>query len=131
MKKIVLILTSVLLILCIFSCGDRTSEGDASETVDYYESACEQLDKSSMGGTEYSDAQIDEFEKRFTKMNLEGGFTKVTHYRSTSEYAYVIEFENSADAKAFAERVASPKYNVKAYETVVVYGESDRIDALK
>ena len=123
--------TIVLCVTCLFSCGDRTSEGDAPETVDYYESACEQLDKSSMGGTEYSDAQIDEFEQRFTKMNLEGGFTRVTHYRSTSEYAYVIEFENSADAKTFAERVASPKYKVKAYETVVVYGESDRIDALE
>ena len=64
-------------------------------------------------------------------MNLTGGFTKVKHYRSTEEYAYVIEFENTDDAKTFAERVASPKYNVKAYDKVVVYGESDRIDSLK
>ena len=131
MKKLILILTLVLSIFCLFSCGGDENEGDVNETVDHYKSACEQLDKSSMGGTEYTESQIDEFEKRFTKMNLSGGFTKVKHYRSMTEYAYVIEFENAEDAKIFAERVASPKYNVKAYDSVVVYGESERIDSLE
>ena len=131
MKKIVLILTLVLSILCIFSCEKSNTGDNETKIEDYYVTSCEQLDKSSMGGTEYTESQIDEFEKRFKKMSLSGGFTKVKHYRSTEEYAYVIEFEKAEDAKIFAERVASPKYNVKAYETVVVYGESDRIDTLK
>ena len=131
MKKLILILTLALSIFCVFSCGGNEGGEDVPEVVDHYKSACEQLDKSSMGGTEYTESQIDEFEKRFAKMNLTGGFTKVKHYRSTEEYAYVIEFENAEDAKVFAERVASPKYNVKAYDSVVVYGESERIDSLE
>ena len=125
MKKITSILLIALLLFSAVSCtGTDSTKNDFTEV-------CNQLDKSSMGATEYSESQIDEFEKRFTKMGLEGGFTKVTHYRSTTEYAYVIEFENTADASIFAERVASPKYNVKKYESVVVYGESERIDSLK
>ena len=130
MKKLLTILVLSITLLCLFSCGDNNGT-DAPEVVDNFASACDQLDKSSMGATVYTETQIDEFEKRFAKMNLSGGFTKVTHYRSTEEYAYVIEFENSDDAKTFAERVASPKYNVKAYDEVVVYGESDRIDSLE
>ena len=128
MKKTISLLLLVLIIVFVASCK---KDDTPPEAVDYYASACEQLNKSSMGATEYSESQIDEFENRFTKMNLEGGFTRVMHYRSTSEYAYVIEFELPADAKVFAERVSSPKYNVKSYERVVVYGESDAIDTLE
>ena len=130
MKKIIPVLLVTLLIFVTVSCGNSKNNNQNEGRNDFAE-ACAQLDKSSMGATEYSETQIDEFEKRFTKMALEGGFTKVTHYRSTTDYAYVIEFENTSDAATFAERVASPKYNVKAYEKVVVYGESELIDSLK
>lgn len=126
MKKLLSILIITITLLSTFSCTSN-----APEEKDYFADACSQLDKSSMGATSYSQAQIDEFEQRFAKMNLSGGFTKVTHYRSKDEYAYVIEFENADDATIFAERVSSPKYNVKAYDGVVVYGESSRIDSLK
>ena len=126
MKKLLSIFIIAITLLSTFSCGNNTPEAK-----DYFSEACKQLDKSSMGATSYSQAQIDEFEQRFAKMNLSGGFTKVTHYRSKDEYAYVIEFESADDATIFAERVSSPKYNVKAYDGVVVYGESSRIDSLK
>ena len=126
MKKLLSLFIITVIILSAVSCVNNTPEEK-----DHFAEACNQLDKSSMGATEYSATQIDEFEKRFAKMALEGGFTKVTHYRSTEEYAYVIEFENESDAQTFAETVASPKYNVKAYNKVVVYGESKKIDSLK
>lgn len=130
MKKIISVLLITLLLFAAVSCGNNKNNNQPGKRDDFVE-ACSQLDKSSMGATEYSESQIDEFEKRFAKMSLEGGFTKVTHYRSTADYAYVIEFENTSDAATFAERVASPKYNVKAYESVVVYGESNAIDSLE
>ena len=65
------------------------------------------------------------------KMNLIGGFAKVNHFRSTSEYAYVIEFENSEDGQTFFDKIGTANYHVKKLDSVVVYGKSDSIDALK
>ena len=128
MKKILASILTVLLLFACVSCGDN---GDNGNTEDAYTSVCSQLEKTSMGGTEYSQTQIDELEARFTKMNLTGGFAKVNHFRSTSEYAYVIEFENSEDAQTFFEKIGTANYNVKKFDSVVVYGKSDSIDALK
>lgn len=125
MKKI---LASILTILLLFAC---VSCGDNGNTEDAYTSICSQLEKTSMRGTEYSQTQIDEFEARFKKMNLIGGFAKVNHFRSTSEYAYVIEFENSEDAQTFFDKIGTANYHAKKLDSVVVYGKSDSIDALK
>ena len=116
---------------CIFSicaCGGNDNPG---EEKDVYTSVCSQLEKTSMGGTEYSQTQIDELEARFTKMNLTAGFAKVNHFRSTSEYAYVIEFENAEDAQTFFNKIGTANYNVRKFDSVVVYGKSDSIDSLK
>jgi len=122
MKKfIALVLLLVVGVMCV-SCGG---------TDDPYQSACDQLSKTSMGGTEYTRSQIDELEARFTKMNLSEGFHRVNHFRSTTEYAYVIEFDNADDAQIFFDRIGTGNYNVKKLGGVVVYGKSASIDELE
>ena len=135
MKKIFSLVMMLLLVFACVSCGDNNNNGDnngnGDNNEDAYASVCSQLEKTSMGGTEYSAAQIDELEARFTKMNLTAGFAKVNHFRSTSEYAYVIEFENADDAQTFFDKIGTANYNVKKFDSVVVYGKSDSIDSLK
>ena len=91
----------LLSLICLFATFLLVSCGGNSESEDGYVTACEALSKTSMGSTEYSAAEIDELEARFVKMALSGGFSRVNHFRSTSEYAYVIEFENPDDASVF------------------------------
>ena len=128
MKKLIAIFVFVACIFSICSCGGN---GNPGKEKDAYASVCAQLKKTSMGGTEYSQTQIDELEARFTKMNLTAGFAKVNHFRSTSEYAYVIEFENAEDAQTFFNKIGTANYNVRKFDSVVVYGKSDSIDSLK
>ena len=134
MKKL---LAFFMLVACIFSicaCGSNENSGENNnpgEEKDVYASVCSQLKKTSMGGTEYSQTQIDELEARFTKMNLTAGFAKVSHFRSTSEYAYIIEFENEEDVQTFFDKIGTANYNVKKFDSVVVYGKSDSIDNLE
>ena len=126
-----------MLVACIFSicaCGSNENSGknnNPGEEKDIYSSVCSQLKKTSMGNTEYSQTQIDELEARFTKMNLTAGFAKVNHFRSTSEYAYVIEFENAEDAQTFFNKIGTSNYNVKKIDSVVIYGKSNSIDTLE
>ena len=134
MKKLIAILMLVACIVSVCACGgnENPSENKNPEgEKNVYASVCSQLEKTSMGGTEYSQTQIYEFEARFTKMNLTSGFTKVNHFRSISEYAYVIEFENAADAQIFFDKIGAANYNVKKFDSVVVYGKSDSIDNLE
>ena len=128
MKKLIAIFVFAACIFSICACGGNDNPG---EEKDVYTSVCSQLEKTSMGGTEYSQTQIDELEARFTKMNLTAGFAKVNHFRSTSEYAYVIEFENAEDAQTFFNKIGTANYNVRKFDSVVVYGKSDSIDSLK
>ena len=128
MKKLIAIFVFVACIFSICACGGN---GNPGKEKDAYASVCAQLEKTSMGGTEYSQTQIDELEARFTKMNLTAGFAKVNHFRSTSEYAYVIEFENAEDAQIFFDKIGTANYNVKKFDSVVVYGKTDSIDSLK
>lgn len=128
MKKLIAIFMLVACIFSVCACGGNDNPG---EEKDVYTSVCSQLEKTSMGGTEYSQTQIDELEARFTKMNLTAGFAKVNHFRSTSEYAYVIEFENAEDAQTFFNKIGTANYNVRKFDSVVVYGKSDSIDSLK
>ena len=128
MKKLIAIFMLVACIFSVCACGGNDNPG---EEKDVYTSVCSQLEKTSMGGTEYSQTQIDELEARFTKMNLTSGFAKVNHFRSTSEYAYVIEFENAEDAQTFFNKIGTANYNVRKFDSVVVYGKSDSIDSLK
>ena len=128
MKKLIAIFMLVACIFSVCACGGNDNPG---EEKDVYTSVCSQLEKTSMGGTEYSQTQIDELEARFTKMNLTAGFAKVNHFRSTSEYAYVIEFENAEDAQTFFNKIGNANYNVRKFDSVVVYGKSDSIDSLK
>lgn len=128
MKKLIAIFMLVACIFSVCACGGNDNPG---EEKDVYTSVCSQLEKTSMGGTEYSQTQIDELEARFTKMNLTAGFAKVNHFRSTSEYAYVIEFENAKDAQTFFNKIGTANYNVRKFDSVVVYGKSDSIDSLK
>ena len=134
MKKIFSLVMMLLLVFACVSCGDNNNgdnNGNGDNSKDAYASVCSQLEKTSMGGTEYSASQIDELEARFTKMNLTAGFAKVNHFRSTSEYAYVIEFENADDAQTFFDKIGTANYNVKKFDSVVVYGKSNSIDNLK
>ena len=98
MKRIFAFALFIAVLLSLFACGNNE---------DIYASLCSQLDETSMSGTEYSQSEIDQLESRFAKMNLEGGFKRVNHFRSKTEYAYVIEFENSADATTFSERIGT------------------------
>lgn len=123
MKKLVLcIITLVILVSCV-GCGENGNENA-------YASVCRQLEKTSMGGTEYTQSQIDEFENRFTNMNMTGGFTKVHHFRSTTEYVYVIEFENADDVSIFFDKITAANFAAKKFDSVVAYGESNSIDDL-
>ena len=134
MKKLIAIFMLVACIFSVCACGDNEAPGENNnpgEEKDVYASVCSQLKKTSMGNTEYSQTQIDELEARFTKMNLTAGFTRVNHFRSTSEYAYVIEFENAEDAETFYSKIGTANYNAKKYDSVVVYGKSDSIDTLE
>ena len=134
MKKIFSLVMMLLLVFACVSCGDNNNgdnNGNGDNSKEAYASVCSQLEKTSMGGTEYSASQIDELEARFTKMNLTAGFAKVNHFRSTSEYAYVIEFENAKDAQTFFNKIGTANYNVRKFDSVVVYGKSDSIDSLK
>ena len=134
MKKLLAILMLVSCIFSICACGSNENSGENNnpgEEKDVYASVCSQLNKTSMGATEYSQTQIDELESRFTKMNLTAGFAKVNHFRSTSEYAYVIEFENAEDAQTFFDKIGTANYSVKKFDSVVVYGKSDSIDNLE
>ena len=134
MKKVISLVMVLLLVFTCVSCGNNNDNGDNNgngDNKDTYASVCSQLEKTSMGGTEYSASQIDELEARFTKMNLTAGFSKVNHFRSTSEYAYVIEFENADDAQTFFDKIGTANYNAKKFDSVVVYGKSDSIDSLK
>lgn len=121
MRKLAVFLLLVMVVVACASCGG----GDS------YASACAQLENTDMGGTEYTQAQIDELEARFVKMNLSAGFSRVNHFRSKTEYAYVIEFENADDAQVFFDRIGTGSYDVKKLDGVVVYGKSDSIDGLK
>ena len=122
MKRICAFVLFITVLFTLCACGGN----------DTYSSVCKQLEKTSMSGTEYSQTQIQQFESRFSKMNLEEGFSRVNHFRSKSQYAYVIEFENTNDAQVFFETVGkTPTYNVKKLGSVVVYGESKSIDNLK
>lgn len=125
------LITSFLVVLLLFTCVSCGNNAGSDNTTDTYSSLCSQLTKTSMSGTEYSWSQIDGLEARFTKMNLTAGFTRVNHFRSTSEYAYVIEFENATDAQTFFDKIGTAKYNVKKFDSVVVYGVSDNIDGLQ
>lgn len=128
MKKLLAIFMLVACIFSIYACGDKEKP---AEEKDVYAWVCSQLEKTSMGSTEYSQTQIDDLEARFTKMNLTAGFAKVNHFKSTSEYAYVIEFENAEDAQTFFDKIGTANYNVKKFDSVVVYGKSDSIDNLE
>ena len=128
MKKLRAIFMLVACIFSIYACGDKEKP---AEEKDVYALVCSQLEKTSMGSTEYSQTQIDDLEARFTKMNLTAGFAKVNHFKSTSEYAYVIEFENAEDAQTFFDKIGTANYNVKKFDSVVVYGKSDSIDNLE
>ena len=139
MKNFLLLTMLISVLFCFCACGsgmtntpnEDPTEKNPSEQTATYASLCTQLEKTSMGSTVYSQTQIDEFEGRFTKMKLTAGFAKVNHFRSTTEYAYVIEFENVEDAQIFFDRISTANYNVKKFNSVVVYGKSDSIDNLK
>ena len=148
MKKLFIFLSISLTLLLLTSCGynnptnderpnNSTSEENATHENDQahnsvtYEEICSQLRKTSMGSTEYAQIKIDEFEQRFVKMNLSEGFKRVNHFRSQEEYAYVIEFENEEDAQIFYDTIGTSNYNIKKFDSVVVYGKSDSIDALE
>lgn len=121
----------LLSLICLFATFLLVSCGGNSESEDGYVTACEALSKTSMGSTEYSAAEIDELEARFVKMALSGGFSRVNHFRSTSEYAYVIEFENPDDASVFFGKITGSNYDAKQLGDVVVYGKSDSIATIK
>ena len=125
MKKIISLFLLIFLLAFCISCGDSDVEADD------YTSVCSQLEKTSMSGTVYSQNQIEEFENRFEKMNLAAGFKKVNHFKTKTEYAYVIEFDSVFDAQTFFENISEAGYNDKRFNYVVVYGESDSIDTLK
>lgn len=150
MKKIITLILISLILSTLVSCsgnngtdnnadngsnandnGTDNQDNSESEIKDYYAHVCAQLNETSMGGTEYPQSQVDEFEKRFTKMNLTAGFKKVNHFRSKTEYAYVILFENADDAQIFFENITTGDYNVKKFDSVVIYGKSDSIENLK
>ena len=123
MKKVFLcIIVLATLTFCV-ACGGNDSENA-------YSSICQQLEKTSMVGTEYSQSKIAEFETRFTSMNLTGGFSKVNHFRSTTEYVYVIEFENADDVSIFFDKISAANFAAKKFDSIVVYGESGSIDDL-
>ena len=121
MKKIFSFILLLLLVLEMVACGNKTP----------FEIAESKLDESEMSKDEYSISEIANFESRFAKMELSGGFSKVYHYRSKTDYAYLIVFENEGDAKTFYEKIGTAKYNVVMSKDVVVYGESDWIDKIK
>ena len=120
-KTLSLILLVIISGAFLFSCGEK----------DKYSSVCSQLEKTAMNGTQYSQSQINEFENRFAKINLEAGFSRVTHFRSQYAYAYVIEFEKQTDAQTFYDVIIMGDYDVKMLDAVVIYGDSNSINKLK
>ena len=123
MKKLFLCMLTLAILMSCVACGKGSTENT-------YASLCRQLEKTSMGGAEYTQTQIDEFENRFTNMNMAGGFTKVNHFRSTTEYVYVIEFENVDDASIFFNKITAANFDAKQFDSVVAYGDSGSIDEL-
>ena len=113
MKKMFALLLCVCVVFVMVSCEK-----------DPFDAAIDTLAESGMTGEEYSQEQIDEFEGRFTKMALENGFARVTHYRSQNQYAYIIEFESETDAQKFYDTVGTSNYDIVKSENVVVWGDS-------
>lgn len=109
---------SVIFALC--ACGNASP----------FDVAKKALDSSEMSLSVYSESEIKAFEARFTKMSLDGGFNKVYHYKSKTEYAYLIEFENENDAIKFYDIVKSSRYDSAMLGAVVVYGKADCIEKI-
>lgn len=117
MKKFVACLLCVCFALLFVSCGKE----EGKPPFDVAESTLEQ---SNMSKSEYSAAEIETFAKRFTKIGLEKGFSRVHHFRSQTQYAYLIEFESESDAEKFYTTVGKSKYDIARSKNVVVYGDS-------
>ena len=121
MKKIIFLAMCFCIVIGLVSCKSDSP----------FDTAINKLSESNMSKEEYTSQKIDDFENRFSKMELEGGFLKVTHFKSKTQYAYVIEFENESDAQKFYDTVGTSKYDVVKSGNVVVYGESNWIENIK
>ena len=153
MKKIFLVVLCISLMLSLFACvsdsdknntndivpgntdddnkNDDIVQGDEKEVgEEIYANVVDQLKRSDMSASVYSEVQIDGLEQRFNKIGVADKMQKVTHFRSMTEYAYVILFSDIQTAEAFYERLSQPGSGIKDItktDCVVIYGDSDDI----
>lgn len=118
MKKFLACFLCLALACLLVSCGKEKTPFDI---------AANTLAEANMSKTEYSDAEIRNFEERFAKMGLEKGFSKVCRFALQTQYAYLIEFESADDAAIFYSSIVSSDYDLAQSENVVVYGHSTMI----
>lgn len=122
MKKLFILLLSICTIMMVTSCSHNETP---------FEVATKELEKSNMHKSEYSNAEINDFENRFVNMGLEGEISRVNYFRSKTQYAYVVEFENDNDATTVYEKAKHAQYDSVVFKNTVVYGKSNWIKDLK
>ncbi|HBJ18452.1 MAG TPA: hypothetical protein DDY70_01720 [Clostridiales bacterium] len=115
MKKLTAFLLCLCMVFCLVSCGGEKTP---------YEIAKEELEKSNMSKSELSSSELAEFETRFSKLGLEKGISRACHFKSQTQYAYLVEFESAADAEIVYTKFSASQYDMAQSGNTVVYGKS-------
>lgn len=126
MRKLI-ISVALILILCLSSCGTRTT----------YEKAISSLKNAEFDQVSYyNEAQINEISEKLPNMNINisGKIKNIVHFTeigvSNGNWIYVYNFELEEDAGVFMEKYASNWENSRQEGTVVIYGKSSLINSI-
>ena len=118
MKRTFLILLTVTVLLCLFSCESSV-----------FDDVTAQLDELSWNSSAlYDESQISQIEKSIKSNGIEikGSVKNISHYirgiQGSSTWVYVYEFEFAEDATSFYEQYAQNWGNARIKENVVFYG---------
>ncbi len=126
MRKLI-ISVALILILCLSSCGTRTT----------YEKTISSLKNAEFDQVSYyNEAQINEISEKLPNMNINisGKIKNIVHFTeigiSNGNWIYVYNFELEEDAGVFMEKYASNWENSRQEGTVVIYGKSSLINSI-
>lgn len=125
MKRILAVILIIVSFSCLFSCGGNTFNKAVSQLEDYG------LEKFN-----YDYKQINQVKKDIKAfgINIEGDIEKITHLLKEENgaltYAYVYEFENSAEATLFYNSYAKNSIS-RLKGNVVIFGNLQMINSIK
>ncbi|MBR2025421.1 MAG: hypothetical protein IKA02_06410 [Clostridia bacterium] len=129
MKRFLCILSVLAVLVCLFSCNEKST----------YENILSQLDKYEFDAvTPYAEEEINSIKETLKSRELPYDVKNICHYFTRSVLAneentwvYVYEFETNESAQKFKEQYADGWNIARIKDNVVVYGSFPKISTLE